>query len=378
MPHMSWLEVTYRVRAAAEQLDAIATAIALEQSVEVPLEVIRDAFVAEHIVGRVAAVRRGDDGVHEVRIRLATATTGYDVAQTINMMFGNSSMHEHVELVDVEFPPDFVAQFPGPRFGIDGIREMLDADGRPLTCAALKPQGLSADRLAALCYTLAMAGIDVIKDDHGLADQSYAPFAARVTACQRAVARAQRESGRTTLYAPSLVGSPRALSAQAQIARGEGAQMVLLAPALVGMPAFVELVNEEIDVPVLAHPSYSGATRVAPPFLLGKWFRLLGADAVVFPHYRGRFAYSEQVCADIARNARGPWAKLRTMLPVPAGGMLVERSRELVHFYGQDVMLLIGGSLLAAGDHLLERTQAFVDDVRDADAGGKSRPAVVV
>jgi ribulose-bisphosphate carboxylase large chain len=142
------------------------------------------------------------------------------------------------------------------------------------------------------------------------------------------------------------------------------------------MPAFAELVSEEIDVPVLAHPSFAGATRVAPPFLLGKWFRLLGADAVVFPHYRGRFAYSERVCADIAHNARSPWAKIRPALPVPGGGMSVERSRELVRFYGADVMPLIGGSLLAAGEQLLTRAQAFVAAVREADAERTSRPAV--
>jgi ribulose-bisphosphate carboxylase large chain len=375
---MSWLDVTYRVRAAPEQLDAVATAIALEQSVEVPAEVIRDAFVAENIVGRVEEVRRSDDGLHVVRIRLATATTGFDVAQTVNMLFGNSSLHDHVELVDVDFPPDFMAQFSGPRFGIDGIRELLGADKRPLTCAALKPQGLPPERLAALCYTLAMAGIDVIKDDHGLADQSYAPFAARVAACQRAIARAQRECGRTTLYAPSLVGSPRTLSAQAQIARGEGAQMVLLAPALIGMPAFAELVSDELDVPVLAHPSYAGAARVAPPFLLGKWFRLLGADAIIFPNFGGRFAYSEHVCADIAHNARVPWAKVRPVLPVPGGGLVVERAREVLRFYGPDVMLLIGGSLLAAGDRLLERAQAFVAAVRESAPEIISSPAVSV
>ena len=73
------------------------------------------------------------------------------------MFFGNSSMHDHVELVDVEFPPDFVARFPGPRFGMQGIRELLGAGTRPLTCAALKPQGLAPERLAALCYTLTLA-----------------------------------------------------------------------------------------------------------------------------------------------------------------------------------------------------------------------------
>lgn len=363
---MSWIDVTYRVRGAADEIRAIANALALEQSVEVPAEVIRDAFVAEHIVGRVDTIRDAGDGTHLVVIRLAAATTGGDVAQTINMLFGNSSLQDHVELVDADFPPDFLARFPGPRFGIDGLRALIGARNRPLTCAALKPQGLSPEHLAELCYTLALAGVDIIKDDHGLADQEYAPFAARVAACQRAVERAQRETGRRALYAPSLVGGPAALAAQARVARAEGAAMVLVAPALVGMPAFAELVASELGVPVLAHPAYAGAARVAPSFLLGKWFRLLGADAIIFPNFGGRFAWSERECTAIADNARKPWAHLRAALPVPGGGMSVERSREIVRCYGNDVMLLIGGSLLAAGDQLLERSRGFVAAVHDS------------
>jgi len=51
---------------------------------------------------------------------------------------------------------------------------------------------------------------------------------------------------------------------------------------------------------------------------------------------------------------------------VPAGGMSVERVAEIVASYGEDTMLLVGGSLLAAGDRLPERTRAFVDAVADA------------
>src|SRR5207245_10932009 len=177
-----------------------------------------------------------------------------------------------------------LAHFTGPRHGIDGIRRRLHAARRPLTCAALKPQGLSCEALAELCHTLAANGVDVVKDDHGLADQSYSPFAKRVAACQRAIARAERETGRPHIYAPSLVSSPQALIEQAQIARAEGVGAVLLAPALIGMPVFHELVTVHLDVPVIAHPAYAGAVRVAPPLLLGKIFRWLGADAVIFPN----------------------------------------------------------------------------------------------
>ena len=144
--------------------------------------------------------------------------------------------------------------------------------------------------------------------------------------------------------------------------------MVLVAPALVGLPAFHELAREVLDVPVLAHPAYAGAARVAPPFLLGTLFRLLGADAVIFPNAGGRFAYDAQICADIAARSRRPWPGIRRMVPVPAGGMTVERAPGIVHEYGDDAMLLVGGSLLAAGERLGERTRAFVAAVARASA----------
>jgi ribulose-bisphosphate carboxylase large chain len=360
---MSWLNVTYRVRCSADEVQAVASALALEQSVEVPLKAVRDRSVLETIVGRVASVDAVADGAFDVVVELAEATTGHDVAQTINMLFGNSSLHAHVELLDVAFPAGFARRFGGPRFGIHGLRRLLGVYGRPLTSAAIKPQGLPVEKLAALCHTFALGGIDIIKDDHGLADQAYSPFARRVHACQRAIERAQSETGRKVLYAPSLVGSPKSLAERAKIAREEGAGMVLVAPALVGMPVFHELVAEGLSVPVLAHPAYSGAARVAPPFLLGKLFRMLGADAVIYPHFGGRFAYSKELCASIARTARAEWQGLRPVMPVPAGGMSVERVPDMVRFYGSDAMLLIGGSLLTAGDALLARTREFVQTV---------------
>jgi ribulose-bisphosphate carboxylase large chain len=369
---MSWITVTYRIRAPRDRLDEIARRLALEQSVEVDAEIVTDPFVLENVVGRVAAIHPSDGDWHLVVIRLATVTTGFDVAQTLNMLFGNSSLHAHVELVDVDFPPEFLAHFAGPRHGIDGIRRHLQAGRRPLTCAALKPQGLSSEALAALCYTLAVNGVDVIKDDHGLADQSYSPFAKRVAACQRAIARASRETERTYIYAPSLVGAPRALVEQARIARAEGVGAVLLAPALIGMPVFHELVTAHLDVPVIAHPAYAGAARIAPPLLLGKLFRWLGADAVIYPNFGGRFAYSREECAQIAANSRSDWAGYRRSLPVPAGGLTVERVAELVRFYGPDVMLLIGGALLADGDCLPEQARAFVAAAEAAFADSQS------
>ena len=134
----------------------------------------------------------------------------------------------------------------------------------------------------------------------------------------------------------------------------------MIAPALVGMPVFQGLVATHVDLPVIAHPSYAGSTRVASPLLLGKLFRWLGADAVIFPNFGGRFAYTREECARIAANHRREWAGYRPTLSVVGGGLTLERVPEVVEFYGTDLMLLIGGALLAPADKLAEKTRALV------------------
>ena len=359
---MERILATYRIRAPEAELRARADALAAEQSVEMPVSAIQERHILKDIMATVESIRP-HEGAFDVVLGIAPATTGYETSQLVNMLFGNCSLQPEVELVDVELPAGYEKSFPGPRFGIEGIRTLVRAERRSLTCTALKPQGSSAAQLAALARTFALAGIDVIKDDHGIANQAYAPFERRVPAVQRAIADANRETGGRTFYAPTFSGGPRALAEQTRIAKECGVRMALVAPMLVGLPTFVEL-QVELDLPVMAHPAFAGAGRIAPPLLLGKLFRMLGADATIFPNHGGRFSYSHETCLAIAEAARAPWHGLRPALPVPAGGMTVERVPEMLAGYGKDTMLLIGGGLLTAGDKLLERSREFVQATR--------------
>jgi len=353
---------TYRIAVTEAESRARAEALAAEQSVEMPVAAIDDAHVRDEIVATVESIRPHTDSF-DVTLGIAAATTGHEASQLMNMLFGNCSLQPEVELVDVKFPEGYERAFGGPRFGIEGIRTLTGVTGRPLTCTALKPQGSPVEHLAKLAHTFALAGIDVIKDDHGLANQPFSPFAARVPAVQRAVDQANRETGGHTVYAPTFSGGPAALREQARIARECGVRMALVAPMLVGIPSFIEL-QAALAIPVMAHPAFAGSVRIAPPLLLGKLFRLFGADATIFPNHGGRFSFSAETCRRIANCARSSWHGVRPVLPVPAGGMTVERVPEMLASYGTDVMLLIGGGLLSAKERLLERSREFVAAVK--------------
>jgi ribulose-bisphosphate carboxylase large chain len=357
------LQAVYLVRSDARSIEERARAIAVEQSVEMPVAAIEDDFVRSAIVGRVEAIIERDNSLFEVRISLASETVGRDPGQLINMLFGNTSLHEDVVLTDVALPKDLVEVFGGPRHGLDELRRRVGAPARALTCSPLKPQGLPAARLAELAQDFAQGGVDYIKDDHGLADQAYSPFAARLEAIAAALRSIAQSSGRATRYVPSLSGDLDTMRSQIALARDIGVDTVMVAPMIMGLSNFHRLVRENPTMAFVAHPTMAGAARIAPALLLGTLFRVLGADAVVFPNYGGRFGYSPDTCRALARAALDRREGLRPTVPVPAGGMTTDRVREMLDFYGADVMLLIGGALLEARENLRAATSAFVAEV---------------
>ena len=351
------LTAVYHVTDTADRIDARAHIIAVEQSVEMPVSAVSDRTVLDEIVGLVEGVRDLGNGDFEVRIGLAVATTGLEAGQLLNMLFGNSSIHRDVRLADAIFPDSLLAALGNPRPGLQGWRRRAGAQDRALTCSALKPQGLPARELAKIAGQLARGGLDFIKDDHGLADQAYSPFAERVPRVAEAVAAARTEG--KTGYLPSLNGNLDQMRRQVEIVRAAGLDAVLIAPMTTGVPTFHTLTRENPDIAFMAHPALAGASHIAPPLLLGKIFRLLGADATVFPNHGGRFGYSPATCRELAAAALAPWGKLAACVPVPAGGMTPDRVPEMLAFYGKDVMLLIGGGLLAAGSRMTEEAAAF-------------------
>jgi ribulose-bisphosphate carboxylase large chain len=348
----------YHVASDPGDIAARADSLLLEQTVELSRAAAADAWVRQNIIGEVLSIEPRESGGFLVAIAQPLRTTALDPAQFLNVAFGNSSLQPDVKLVGVEPPPEFFNTFKGPRFGAGALQEKLGAHGRALTATALKPMGLPPQKLAALAHAFASAGIDVIKDDHGLADHDFAPFEKRVELCQRAVERANAETGGRTIYAPNLIGSPARVQKQFAFARDAGVGAVMLAPMLVG-PALLHELASKAALPIIAHPAFGGSEWIAPDLLFGDIFKWFGADASIYPHLGGRFSYSRETCLSLAARLTSGAHGLKPAFPVPAGGIKTSRVREVLSFYGVDTMLLVGGSLMDSGE-LIQRAREFV------------------
>jgi ribulose-bisphosphate carboxylase large chain len=368
------LRVTYHVTASNQaDLEVRVESLLLEQTVELPRVALRDKFVLENILGRLVSIRTIGADKHVVIIDFPISATGNDPAQFLNVLFGNSSLQEHILLADLELPepkdwPEREKALPGPQFGTAGLRKITNVPTRALTSTALKPIGLSVDRLAQLCGLFATAGIDIIKDDHGLADQKFHPFADRVRACQEAMRIANRKTGRQSIYVPNITGTPSTILEQLKVAESEGVCAVMIAPLLIGLPFMAEIVAKHASMPIIAHPSFGGATRILPELLFGKLLPLYGADTTIFANFGGRFAYSRDTCRKLSTELTTPSVPgLLPTLPMPAGGIKYQNVADVLSFYGREVILLIGGGLYEAGDDAALKTRAeeFVHHVAE-------------
>lgn len=362
---METMRVTYHLDVTAEEVDERAEALALEQTVEVPRVVVRDPFIEQQVMGAVESVEPDPDGGHRVTVAFPAGATALDPAQIVNVVFGNSSLHEDVQCLDVELPPGVLRALRGPRFGIEGLRKISDVYGRPLTCTAVKPMGQAPETLAALFRTFARAGIDFIKDDHGLADHEFCRFEERVRACVAVEREVADETGKRSVYVPNLIGTPDTVFRQLEFAEACGARAVMVSPMLIGLPTFWELCQKRASVPVLAHPAFGGAQRIRADALFGRIFRAYGADAVIFISFGSRFRKSEDLCRRLAKNLVAPWSGVHPSLPVPGGGIGVASAAQVAAFYGVDSMLLVGGDLQVDADRVEERCRAFVAAVHD-------------
>ena len=361
-------DVVYHVTGDQESVKDIARDICIEQTIEFPADLIdADDDIRHGIMGQVRHTSQLHEDTWEVIISYAIETTGFTLPQFLNVVFGNISIKPNIRVAKLmNLPATLLNHFKGPRFGVAGLRSVVNEPPRALLCTALKPMGLSSQALAQQAYEFAKGGIDFIKDDHGLANQSFAPYRERVIRCAEAVAKANQETGYQCRYVPCLSSPMESIMEDALFAKSQEVGGLLIAPGLVGFDTMRAIADhDDIALPILAHPSFVGSYVLSPQqgishdVLFGQLMRLSGADTSIFPNYGGRFSFSREECRAIAEGTQSDMMHIKKSFPSPGGGMTLDRIKEIHDFYGSDMMFLIGGALHRGEKGLTETCSHF-------------------
>jgi len=287
------------------------------------------------------------------QIAFPVINIGAQIPMLLSTVIGNISMMGRLKLIDLAFPERFVSSFSGPKFGIDGIRELLKVEKRPLLCNMIKPcTGIPPKVGAKLFYEAAVGGADIVKDDELIADAPFSHIEERVKEFMSAEKRAYEEKGERTLYAVNITDRVDKVLENAKKAIEAGTNCLMLNYLTVGISAVRMLAEEKsIQVPILVHLDFAGTMYESPHsgmsshLVLGKLPRLAGADMVVYPCPYAKFLFMREKHIRIAHALRTPLYHLKSIFPMPSGGVYPGTLPVLMDDIGTDWIVGAGGAV---------------------------------
>jgi 2,3-diketo-5-methylthiopentyl-1-phosphate enolase len=247
------------------------------------------------------------------------------------------------KLVDLILPRSYVSRFPGPAFGLEGVREVLKRPEGPLILNMIKPcLGFDPAVGAGLFREAAAGGADLVKDDELLGDPAHCPLKERLAAYL---------AGPGGPYCPNITAPWPRLRENAALARDAGAKAVMVNFVFAGLDALKSLAEADIGLPVMVHYAGAGSmfesarSGLSSTILLGKLPRLAGADLIHLPSPFGPYPLKPERAVLAAAAQRAPWGGLKAAVPVIGGGVVPGMVPAILKALGPDIMLAVGGAV---------------------------------
>lgn len=230
-----------------------------------------------------------------------------------------------IKLIDVHLPPEFTKKFEGPKFGVEGIRKILEIEKRPLFLGVVKPNvGLNPEQFAQIAYEALLGGLDIAKDDEMISDVEYSPTKERIEKVMEKLYKVEDKTGEKKMYLVNITDEVYRLEELHDlVAEHEGHAAVMLNVFTVGLSA-VRMLARKTKVPIFSHFDFiSTFTRI--PFygvsseLITKIERLAGCDAIIMPGFGERMMTTEKEVIANANACLYEMPHIKKCLPIPGG-----------------------------------------------------------
>jgi ribulose 1,5-bisphosphate carboxylase large subunit-like protein len=387
-----YLIATYLVSyPSAVPVPKLAPALAIEQStgtwVAVPGETpeVRRCHVAK-VIGVYEAPdfewvvpSEVEQRYYIIQMAFPQVNIGLQIPMLLTTVVGNISMGGRIKVLDIRFPEKYVAGFQGPRFGIQGVRQLLGVKGRPLLNNMIKPcTGYPPEVGVELFRAAARGGCDIVKDDELIANASFNEVQARVKLYMEAERQVYEETGEHTLYTVNVTDEVPKVFENAHRAVDLGCNGIMVNYLATGFPVLRALAEDPtINVPILAHMDVAGALYasewhgISSHLVLGKLPRLAGADVVVHPAPYGKAPVLSEKFLRVAQNLTFPLYHLRPAFPMPSGGITPQMVPNVIKDLGPDIVIGSGGGIHAHPQGPVAGARAFRQAI---DATLQGRP----
>jgi ribulose-bisphosphate carboxylase large chain len=286
------------------------------------------------------------------------------LSSVVGNVFGFKAVSA-LRIEDMKIPLALVNSFPGPKFGIAGVRKILGVKDRPMTGSTEKPKlGNSPKEHAYIAYNTLRGGIDTVKDDENLNSQSWSNFYKRADETLKAVNKAEKETGESKgWWANVTAGDTEEMLRRCNYISKKGGKFVMIDYLTAGFAATASLRKRtgELGLALHCHRAMHAVIDRQPNHgvefkVLAKWARLTGVDHLHTGTGVGKLEGEFQDLKDRCNLLRmsntpkagglhfdQPWGKLKTVVPVASGGLHPGHVWKVYDTYGNDAFFLFGG-----------------------------------
>jgi ribulose-bisphosphate carboxylase large chain len=296
-------------------------------------------------------------------IQLAINSENYDpetggLVNLLSDIAGNAFdmlFFDKLKLMDLHFPRTWASAFPGPKFGLEGVRELTQTKSsrRPVIGAIMKPNiGLDAKTMARMAYEIALGGVDFLKDDEALVNPKYCPLEERVVKIMEALDKAKSETGKQAMYAFNITMDRQdKMMDAADFVLNHGGNHLMVCYAYIGYGGIRRLAEDpSIKVPLHVHRCGHGAISRSPfhgfdSVLISKLGRMAGADEMHAGSIEGKFHYTPAEMMRHMATFRNVWYDFKPTMPFLAAGNNPGNLPASCSLVGNDVCLLAGGGI---------------------------------
>lgn len=259
-------------------------------------------------------------------------------------------------LQDIVLPEDFINSHKGPAFGIAGTRKLMGGVEGAMVGTIIKPNvGLSEDEFRLVVRELALASIDLIKDDELMTDPAYLPLERRVAVAMEEITAARDSTGHHTMYAFNITGDLAGLRRRHDLVVKAGGTCVMLNIPVMGLPALAML-REFSEVAIHGHRAGLASSMRHPGLgvdykVWQQLARLAGADQLHASGLGSKFYETDEEVAANIRSLLSPLGTTEAVVPVLSSGQNVATPAPTFQaIRSTDLMMLAGGGVAAHPD----------------------------
>ena len=331
-------------------LKEAAGGVAAESSVGTWTELTTIKPYVEKLAARVFSITGNNFRVAYSRELFESGNMPNILSSVAGNVFGLRAL-KNLRLNDIHFPNELVRSFRGPKYGISGIRKLLNVHNRPFVGTIIKPKlGLKTADHAKVAYDAWVGGCDIVKDDENLSSQGFNPFNDRIEATLEMRDRAEKETGEKKVYMANITAETEEMLKRVQFVKDHGGRYIMIDILTCGFSALQTLRAHDFGLVIHAHRAGHAAFTKNPKHgismkVIAKVVRIIGVDQLHVGTVVGKMSETQEEVSENREACTTELGGLKKVLPVASGGLYPGLVPALMKFFGNDFVIQAGGGI---------------------------------